>query len=252
MRPSLATMQACPIQQDRITLLSEAKPGTWILPVFITRPSVPFHFIPIKTGARNTAIGTSSQYWNTANDNTALGFESLNQKYERNPEHSCRCCRSLHNQISNDNTAIGDSALYSNISFMDGIQQSDLYHFDQIPTGMPIPLPGPWPFIQILMVFDNTAAGYSALYSNTTGSYNTVSGAQAMSRQYTRALTIQPQETGAFLATLRAIIIPRAEPMPCSITSQAIITQPEVLLLYFLTTAVVPTWQWAIMHCTTI
>ena len=66
------------------------------------------------SGIRNTAIGTSALYFNTSNDNTAIGYEALNQTAavaaKNNTAIGANAGRQ--NVSGTANTAIGDSALY--------------------------------------------------------------------------------------------------------------------------------------------
>ncbi len=65
-------------------------------------------------GIRNTAIGTSALYFNNANDNTAVGYEALNQTSSvaarQNTAVGSNAMRQ--NSTGTANTAVGDSAGY--------------------------------------------------------------------------------------------------------------------------------------------
>jgi hypothetical protein len=68
------------------------------------------------TGIRNTGVGTSAQYWNNGSDNTAIGYEALNQNTtgERNVAAGTNAMRQ--NISGSNNTAIGDTALFTNVT----------------------------------------------------------------------------------------------------------------------------------------
>ncbi|MBL0183490.1 MAG: tail fiber domain-containing protein [Chitinophagaceae bacterium] len=73
-----------------------------------------FSFYSNTTGIRNTAMGTSALYFNNANDNTAVGYESLNQSSSTAAKNNTAVgANSSRQNISGTaNTAIGDSAGY--------------------------------------------------------------------------------------------------------------------------------------------
>ncbi len=111
----------------------------------------------LKTGSDNVMMGYQSCYNNLfSSENTAVGFRSLySQSYPNG------------NVTWNSyNTAIGDSALFSNqpISTITGIDNTALGHTSLYANTTGI---------------DNTGSGYQAGYSNQTGNYNTISGYQA-------------------------------------------------------------------------
>jgi hypothetical protein len=66
------------------------------------------------TGIRNTAIGTSALFFNTANDNTAVGYEALNQTFNIAAKNNTAVGSNAMRQNSSGtaNTAVGDSAGY--------------------------------------------------------------------------------------------------------------------------------------------
>jgi len=71
-----------------------------------------FSFYTNVAGIRNTAIGTSALYFNNANDNTAVGYEALNQSSSISATNNTAIgSNALRQNISGtSNTAIGDSA----------------------------------------------------------------------------------------------------------------------------------------------
>jgi uncharacterized coiled-coil protein SlyX len=95
----------------------------------------------------NTAEGTQALFHNTANgtDNTAIGFQAL-----------------FKNTDGIENTAVGSGALFSNTSFASS----------NTAIGFQALFSNTGDF--------NTAAGSSALFSNTTGNYNTAAGNSAL------------------------------------------------------------------------
>ncbi|MEO6540286.1 MAG: hypothetical protein ABIN74_04820, partial [Ferruginibacter sp.] len=71
-----------------------------------------FSFYTNTTGIRNTAIGTSALYFNNANDNTAVGYEALNQTSSTSGTgNTVIGSNAMRQNISgNSNTAVGESA----------------------------------------------------------------------------------------------------------------------------------------------
>ncbi len=73
-----------------------------------------FSFSVNTTGIRNTAIGTSALYFNNANDNTAVGYEALNQSAsvaaKNNTAVGANAARQ--NSTGTANTVVGDSSGY--------------------------------------------------------------------------------------------------------------------------------------------
>jgi len=65
-------------------------------------------------GIRNTAIGTSALYFNNANDNTAVGYEALNQQSSAAAKNNTAIGSNAmrNNSSGTANTAVGDSAGY--------------------------------------------------------------------------------------------------------------------------------------------
>lgn len=95
-------------------------------------------------GIRNTGFGCSALYFTNANDNSALGYEALNQNFS-----------------GSWNVAIGSNAMRQNFSGSMNVASGDSSLMFNI-TGN-----------------SNVAIGKNALYSNQTGNYNTVIGMDA-------------------------------------------------------------------------
>ncbi len=107
--------------------------------------------LAVNTGPNNTAVGYNSLNNNTtAGDNTAVGYGALQSTLDGNDNTAAGVWALHFNTSGNNNVAIGSEALLANT------------------TG-----------------FDNTANGSHALLTNTTGSGNTATGAGALAQNTT-------------------------------------------------------------------
>jgi hypothetical protein len=110
----------------------------------------------------NTAIGTGTLAKNTADNNTAIGYQALADNTTGTDNMASGEGALESNTTGYFNTASGQGALYSNtIGFSNTADGYGALTFNT--TGL-----------------DNTASGAGALYANTIGSYNTASGQGAL------------------------------------------------------------------------
>jgi hypothetical protein len=131
----------------------------------------------------NTAIGAGALAMNTANYNTATGFEALfsNKTGSRNTANGINAL--LFNQVGSSNTAIGTNALYRNTaSYNTAIGDSALFSnvngTGNTATGFKALFSNTT--VGALSGDDNTAIGDSALFNNMTGFTNTAIGFDAL------------------------------------------------------------------------
>jgi Chaperone of endosialidase len=120
------------------------------------------YFAPPSDLNGNTAIGMGTLATNTADNNTAIGYQALANNTTGTDNMASGEGALQNNTTGNFNTASGQGALYSNTTGNSNTATGDnaLTHNT---TGV-----------------DNTGFGYYALYYNTTGNFNTACGLEAL------------------------------------------------------------------------
>src|SRR5680860_271642 len=149
-------------------ILAETSTGTELFRLHATDSSSIFlgyqaGYADDGTTNSNTALGSSSLYFNTTGyNNTAQGFQSL-----------------YSNTTGYENTALGSSSLYSNTTGRYNTAQGSSSLYSNT-TGYLNTAQGFQSLYSNTTGRDNTAQGFQSLYSNTTGSSNTALGSSSL------------------------------------------------------------------------
>ncbi len=131
-----------------------------------------------KFGQNNLALGNGALFTNDGNYNIAIGPSTLNANIGGGENVGIGFNALLSNQYGSDNVAIGLGAMQNNMASSNtAVGHSAMYNNS---TGTYNATNGYLSLYNNTVGSDNTATGATALFNNTTGYYNTAFGMQAL------------------------------------------------------------------------